>query len=80
MIRIEPAGAADVWCMTVPDGATFTLAAGPVVHNCFDMLKAALMRRTSNPPGEDESLSGDPEASGVHIQSDGSHRIERIQR
>ena len=48
--------------------------------HAFDMLKAALMRRTTNPPGEDESLSGDPEASGVHIQSDGSHRIDRITR
>ena len=46
----------------------------------FDCLKAALMRRTTAPPGEDESLSGDYNAGGAHILPDGSHRIDRIQR
>lgn len=48
--------------------------------HAFDMLKAALMRRTSNPPNEQESLSGDPEAGGAYVQEDGRHRIDRIQR
>lgn len=48
--------------------------------HAFDMLKAAVMRRTGTPPVEDESLSGDPNSGGAHIQSDGSHRIDRIQR
>ena len=80
VVRIESETATDVWCLSVPDGETFTLSAGPVVHNCFDMLKAALMRRTSTPPGEEESFSGDYNAGGAHIQPDGSHRIDRIQR
>lgn len=48
--------------------------------HAFDMLKAALMRRTATPDAPDESLSGDPEGGGVHIQADGRHRIDRIQR
>lgn len=48
--------------------------------HAFDSLKAGLMRRTSNPPNEQESLSGDPEAGGAYVQEDGRHRIDRIQR
>lgn len=43
--------------------------------HCFDALKGALLRSNRPPSEADGSLSGDPEASSVHILADGRHRI-----
>lgn len=48
--------------------------------HCWDDTRYALGRVRSTPDVPEESFSGDYNAGGAHIQPDGSHRIDRIQR
>ena len=43
--------------------------------HAFDCLKGGLLRSNRSPSAPEESLSGDPEASTVHILADGRHRV-----
>jgi hypothetical protein len=47
VVAVEPAGHADVYCLSVPTGAAFTLANGVTVHNCVDELAYSLASRQS---------------------------------
>lgn len=42
---VEPAGRADVYCLTVPDGSAFMIEGGISVHNCVDDWRYACMSR-----------------------------------
>ena len=37
--HVKPAGTADVWCLSVPNGEAFSLSNGAVVHNCADAFR-----------------------------------------
>lgn len=45
--------------------------------HAWDCTRYGVMRKRSAPPGEEEQSSGDPNAGGVHILADGTHRIQR---
>lgn len=45
VVGVEPAGRADVYCLTVPTAGSFTLANGAVVHNCGDMVRYRVMAK-----------------------------------
>jgi hypothetical protein len=36
VVSVQPAGWADVYCLTVPDGQRFAIEGGIIVHNCAD--------------------------------------------
>ena len=44
---------ADVGCITVPNGESFCLANGAVVHNCWDALRYGVMRKRRAPNRDD---------------------------
>lgn len=44
-IAVEPAGKADVWCLSVPGPENFTVYNGIVVHNCPEEVRYACMSR-----------------------------------
>ena len=46
--------------------------------HAFDMVKAAIMRRTTAPEEAEEQFSGDYNAGGAYIRGDGDHVIERV--
>ena len=39
IVSVEPAGKADVYCLSVPDTLNFTIEGGIVVHNCGDAVR-----------------------------------------
>ena len=53
VMTVERAQNADVGCITVPDGESFCLANGVVVHNCWDALRYGVMRKR-RAPNKDE--------------------------
>jgi phage terminase large subunit len=61
---------ADVWCLTVPDGACFSLANGAVTHNSHtaDAFRGLAMRHT--PPAEESRDEHDPITGHFTIGSD----------
>jgi hypothetical protein len=44
-VGVEEWGRADVYCLTVPTTAAFTIEGGFVVHNCADEVRYACMSR-----------------------------------
>lgn len=44
-VSVEPAGRADVYCLTVPATGSFVIEGGLVVHNCADEWRYACMSR-----------------------------------
>lgn len=44
-IQVEPAGVADVYCLTVPETGNFALENGVLVSNCVDEVRYAVMSR-----------------------------------
>jgi hypothetical protein len=45
VLRVEPDGLADVYCLTVPGGSAFTVEGGISVHNCGDDTRYGCMAR-----------------------------------
>lgn len=61
-LTVEPAGTADVYCLTVPGPSSFCLANGAVVHNTRYMARsgiARMKRKPAKPEGEGKILPFD---------------------
>lgn len=48
--------------------------------HCWDATRQGLVRAVRSPNEAEESLFDSPDKNPVHIQSDGSHRVERVAR
>ena len=58
-LRIEQAGRADVYCLTVPDTGNFVLAGGHIVSNCADTGRYACMSRPYIPRAKEDNKPAD---------------------
>lgn len=58
VLSIEPAGRADVYCLTVADGSAFTIEGGISVHNCGDDTRYACMARPVSRVPKPRKLTG----------------------
>lgn len=58
VLSVEPAGKADVYCLTVPSGQAFTIEGGISVHNCGDETRYACMARPVSRVPKPRQLSG----------------------
>jgi len=58
VLRVEPAGRADVYCLTVPVRSAFTVEGGISVHNCADDTRYACMARPMSRVPKPRELKG----------------------
>jgi hypothetical protein len=58
VVKIEQAGRADVYCITVPDSGHFALASGLIVSNCDEMRYRLMTPRRQTKYGRTYGLGG----------------------